>query len=167
MELKRITLLEAKQFVFKYHRHHPPPIGHKFSLGCFEDDKLVGVAVVSRPVARMLDDGHTLEVTRLATDGTRNACSFLYSACAREAKKMGYSKIITYILESENGASLRASGWTLEKEHCGGLEWKGKRYEKKVEQMSIFNDKKIVPKEYKKRYCKILKKVDKFEKYGG
>jgi hypothetical protein len=68
----------------------------------------------------MLDDGKTAEVTRLCTDGYINACSFLYGAAARVAKEMGYTKIITYILESEDGASLRASGWTFGGVRGGG-----------------------------------------------
>ena len=59
------------------------------------------------PVSRYLDDGHTLEVNRLCTDGTKNACSFLYAAAWRAARAMGYRKIVTYILDTESGASLR------------------------------------------------------------
>ena len=112
------------------------------------------MAIVGRPVSRHLDDGKTLEVTRLCTDGTRNACSFLYAACAREAKRRGYDKIITYILMSESGASLRASGWTLEAENCGGVKWSGKRYDRN-EQLSLF-PRKQPPQELKKRWVRIL-----------
>ena len=84
------------------------------------------VAIVGRPVSRYLDDGLTLEVNRLCTDGTQNACSFLYGAAARAARTMGYQKIITYILDTESGVSLRAAGWK-----CAGLAggkiWTGKR----------------------------------------
>ena len=66
---------------------------------------------MGRPVARAIDQWNTVEVTRLCADGTRNACSFLYGACKRAAKALGYSRIITYILESEDGTSLKASGW--------------------------------------------------------
>ena len=90
------------------------------------DGQLVGVAITGRPVSRYLDDGLTLEVNRLCTDGTRNACSFLYGAAARAAKAMGYQKIITYILDTEDGASLRAAGWTCAG-LAGGKEWTGKR----------------------------------------
>lgn len=88
--------------------------------------KIVGVCIVGRPVSRYLDDGLTLEVTRCCTDGTRNACSILYAAAWRAARAMGYKKIITYILESENGASLKASGYKCIGK-CGGLRWTGKR----------------------------------------
>ena len=114
MNLKPITLKEANAFVQAHHRHHGPTVGHKFSIGAEQNGDLVGVAIVGRPVARGLDDGYTAEVTRLCTDGTQNACSFLYAAAAKTAKAMGYRRIITYILSSENGASLKASGWKMD-----------------------------------------------------
>lgn len=86
--------------------------------------EIVGVAIVGRPVSRYLDDGWTLEVNRLCTDGTKNACSFLYFAAWRVAKNLGYKKLITYILDSENGASLKASGWKCVGK-CGGKCWTG------------------------------------------
>lgn len=106
-----LTLAEANAFVARHHRHHPPVVGHKFSLGAALAGKIVGVCIVGRPVSRMRDDGLTLEVTRLCTDGTKNACSFLYGAAARAAFALGYLRIGTYILASETGASLRAAGW--------------------------------------------------------
>lgn len=106
-----LALSEANDFVRLVHRHHAPVVGHKFSLGAVLDNKLVGVAIVGRPVARLRDDGETLEVTRLATDGTKNACSFLYGSAARAAFALGYCRIGTYILASEPGISLSAAGW--------------------------------------------------------
>lgn len=106
-----ITFSEACAFVALHHRHHKPPVGHKLSIGCATDGEIVGVAIASRPVSRRLDDGWTLEVSRVATDGTRNACSFLYGAVRRAGKAMGYTRFITYTLPSEGGASLRAAGW--------------------------------------------------------
>jgi hypothetical protein len=103
-----------------FNRHHKPMPSHKFSIGCESDGVLVGAAICMRPACRALDDGKTLEVARLATDGTENACSTLYGRCARIAGDMGYEKIQTYILESESGTSLKATGWTLEKTGCGG-----------------------------------------------
>lgn len=126
LELVPISLKEANAFVEKYHRHHKPVVGHKFSVAASNGEKIVGVAIVGRPVARYLDDGWTLEVNRLCTDGTKNACSFLYSAAWRAARNMGYKKLITYILKSENGSSLKASGWKCIGE-AGGLRWTGKR----------------------------------------
>ena len=123
LALKPITLRQANAFVGEVHRHHGEARGHKFSIGVVNGDTLVGVAICGRPVARASDNGYTAEVTRLATDGTRNACSALYSACARAAKAMGYVKIQTYILEAEPGTSLRAAGWQKEAETSGGA-WK-------------------------------------------
>jgi len=111
----------ANTFISEHHRHHGGVTGYKFAIGLIDGtDSLRGVVVVGRPVARMLDDGYTAEVTRLCTDGIQNGCSFLYSAAARTSKAMGYTKIITYILEGESGVSLRASGWTFAGVRGGG-----------------------------------------------
>ncbi len=126
LRLIPVSLKEANAFVDAYHRHHKSVTGHKFSIGCEENGKLVGVVIVGRPVSRYLDDGFTLEVTRLCTTGEHNACSMLYSAAARAAKAMGYHKIITYTLDTENGASIRAAGWTCTG-LAGGIRWTGKR----------------------------------------
>lgn len=115
-----VALDEANAFVAEHHRHHKPVVGHKFSIGAALGDSIVGVCVVGRPVSRHRDDGLTLEVTRLCTDGTANACSFLYGAAARAAFALGYTRIGTYVLASEGGASLRASGWRLIGERGGG-----------------------------------------------
>ena len=109
-----LTREQAAVFIEAHHRHHKPPVGDLFRIGAELDGKLVGVAVVGRPVARALDDGSTVEVTRLCTVGTMNACSFLYSRCARIAREFGYARIITYILDKEPGTSLAASGWHKE-----------------------------------------------------
>jgi hypothetical protein len=111
---------EACEFVRQFHRHHRPPVGHKFSLAATDGEKIVGVSIVGRPVARFLDDGQTLEVTRLATDGTKNACSFLYAASWRATRALGYQKLITYILDTEPGISLTAAGWKLVAQTQGG-----------------------------------------------
>lgn len=116
----RIRLHEANDFVARFHRHHKPVVGHLFSLGAVLDEQLVGVAIVGRPVARMRDDGVTAEVTRLCTDGTRNACSFLYGAAARAAFALGFTRIGTYILASEDGTTMRAAGWRKIGETKGG-----------------------------------------------
>ena len=126
LDICPMTLKEANAFVEQHHRHHKPVVGHKFSIGCTDGEKIVGVAIVGRPVSRYLDDGWTLEVNRLCTDGTRSACSMLYAAAWRAARAMGYKKLVTYILESENGASLKASGWKCVGQ-AGGLRWTGKR----------------------------------------
>lgn len=120
LEATPLELRQANDFVASLHRHHDPVHRDKFRIGATLNGKLVGVVQVGRPVARMLDDGKTVEVVRLCTDGTKDVCSFLYSKAARIAKEMGYSKIITYILESESGASLRAAGWSEEVTTSGG-----------------------------------------------
>lgn len=122
-----ITRDEAFAFIAKHHRHHRPPPSHLFSLGAWldEEPRIVGVATVGRPVARLLQDGWTAEVTRMATDGTRNACSFLYGAAWRAARALGYRKLVTYTLPEEGGASLRGAGWTLIGE-AGGGSWSRK-----------------------------------------
>lgn len=121
-----MTLKEANAFVEQNHRHHKPVVGHKFSIGCTDGEKIVGVAIVGRPVSRVLDDGWTLEVNRLCTDGTHNACSMLYAAAWRAARAMGYHKLVTYILDTESGVSLKAAGWKCVGQ-AGGLRWTGKR----------------------------------------
>ena len=113
LSLIAISLAEANAFVRLHHRHHRPVVGHKFSLGAVLADEIVGVAIIGRPVSRFRDDGRTLEITRLCTDGTRNACSFLYGACARACYALGYARIGTYILAEETGASLKGAGWRL------------------------------------------------------
>ncbi len=106
------TLEQANRFVVRFHRHHGPVVGYRFALAVADDSGQVrGVAIVGRPVARGLDDGWTAELTRLATDGCPNACSALYSACWRVARGLGYRRLVTYILASERGTSLRAADW--------------------------------------------------------
>ena len=115
------TLEEANGFVAKHHRHHKPTVGHKYSIAVADDAEQVrGVAIVGRPVARRLDNGWTLEVNRVCTDGTPHACSKLYAAAWRIAREMGYKRLITYTLPEEGGASLRGAGWTLVGERGGG-----------------------------------------------
>ena len=120
-----IELREANALVALLHRHHKPVQGHRFSLGAIDGaGNLRGAATIGRPVARLA--GHpraVLEVTRLVTDGTRNACSILYAAAARAGREMGYERIQTYILDSELGTSLKAAGWTCAGA-AGGGQWK-------------------------------------------
>ena len=122
--LHPLTLKEAMRFVEEKHRHHAPPVGGQFAIGvCREgEDAPCGVAIVGRPVSRMLDDGWTVEVTRLCTDGTRNACSKLYRAAWRAARALGYERLVTYTLPEEGGSSLRGAGFRLLGE-AGGGKW--------------------------------------------
>ena len=145
-----ITLKEANRFVIEHHRHHDNVTGCRFAIGLYktvdEDDQLVGVAICGRPVSRYLDDGYTLEINRLCITEADNGCSMLYGACCRIAKEMGYRKIITYILESEPGISLKASNFVLEDECCGGANWTGSRKRKNN----------AVPEEQKQRWGRVL-----------
>jgi len=120
MKIVPLELRELNAFVSEHHRHHKAVQGHRFSIGVIVDGKLCGGASVGRPVARLTNAKEVLEVTRLVTDGTKNACSFLYAAAARIGKELGYRKIQTFILDSETGVSLRASGWSLESISAGG-----------------------------------------------
>lgn len=126
IEIRPISFRTASEFIAKNHRHHGPTTGCKFCIGLFEGETLIGCAVCGRPVSRYLDNGITCEINRLCTDGTPNACSMLYGACCRIAREMGYKKIITYILESENGASLKASNFICDG-IAGGTHWTGSR----------------------------------------
>lgn len=125
LRLCPISITDAKLYVSKYHRHNLPPVGALFAIGVENGDGLCGVAIVGRPIARMLQDGKTCEILRVCTDGTRNANSMLYGACRRAAIALGYTKGITYTLESESGASLRAAGWMLDKTFQSEASWDG------------------------------------------
>lgn len=106
------TIEQANTYVARFHRHHGPVVSARIALACADETGHVhGVALAGRPVARMLDDGWTLEVNRVATDGTHNACSLLYGAVWRASRAIGYQRCVTYTLPEEGGASLRAAGW--------------------------------------------------------
>lgn len=143
-EIRNIPLKEANAFVNAHHRHHNGTVGCKFAVGLYERDKLLGVAICGRPVSRYLDNGEICEINRLCTLGDINACSQLYGACARIAQAMGYKKIITYILKSESGTSLKASNFICEGE-AGGTHWTGRR-----------NRGQNIPHEMKTRWVKLL-----------
>jgi hypothetical protein len=120
LELQPITFAEACEFIRKHHRHHLPPVGHKFSIAVNDGEKVVGVITVGRPVARMLDDGWTAEVTRCCTDSTPHVASKLYAAAWRAARAMGYKRLITYTLIEETGTSLIAAGYKALYQTQGG-----------------------------------------------
>lgn len=120
MRIEHIELTDANAFIAQVHRHHKLVVGHRFSLAAFSGGELAGVAVIGRPVARMTDQRMTVEVTRLATNGRKNACSFLYAAAARAATALGYAAIQTFILASEPGTSLIAAGWKCLGPSSGG-----------------------------------------------
>ncbi len=120
MKVVPLTQSEANEFIANHHRHHKPSRGDKFRVGWEHNGILCGVVVVGRPVSRNMDDGKTLEVTRMCTDGTGNACSFLYGKAIRISKLLGYDRLITYTLESEAGSSLKASGFSYVRTTRGG-----------------------------------------------
>lgn len=153
-----VSQKQANSFVDNLHRHHTHTSGDKYRVGAEIDGKLVGVVQVGRPLSRYLDDGETLEVIRLCTDGTPDVCSFLYSRAARIAKELGYKKIITYILETEPGTSLKASGWHLEKTSCGGGSWSSQSRPRQLEddQLSFYPTRQKYPTEKKQRWVKEL-----------
>jgi hypothetical protein len=119
-----LTFKEAAAFVSEHHRHHPPPVGHKFSIGVANaEGEIVGVAMVGRPVARHFDDTWTLEVNRTCTDGTPNANSMLYGAAWRAAKALGYRRLITYTRADESGCSLKGAGWRVVAQRAATKGW--------------------------------------------
>lgn len=125
LSLTPITLREANAFVAAHHRHHQPARGCIVTLAVSDDVGVRGVAIVGRPVSRMLSDGWTAEVVRVCTDGARNACSMLYGAAWRACRAIGYRRLVTYTLPEEGGASLRAAGWRCIGE-AGGGSWSRK-----------------------------------------
>jgi L-amino acid N-acyltransferase YncA len=120
MNLVPITISDALEFVARHHRHGGAPHSYLFAVACAEGEEVVGVAVIGRPVARMLQDGWTAEVIRLCTDGTKNACSMLYGAAWRACRALGYRRLVTYILDSEPGVTVRAAGFKLVGQAGGG-----------------------------------------------
>ena len=120
-----ISQAEANLYVERYHRHLGKVAGSVFQIACADADRICGVALCGRPVARHLDNGWTLEVNRCCTDGTRNANSMLYAACWRVAKNLGYTKLITYTWKTESGESLRGAGWKIVGE-TPGTPWSNK-----------------------------------------
>lgn len=153
MEIRPITLREANAYVAQHHRHNLPTNGHKWSLACWDGDRLCGVAIAGQPVARKLDDGLTIEVRRVCTDGTYNACTKLYGACARVAREMGYKRVITYTLRSEPGTSLKASGWERDGD-AGGVSWNMPSRPREETQITLFGEVKKYPDEKKVRWSK-------------
>ena len=138
MKIVPSSITAARRFVAEHHRHNAPPPSGLFAVGLADDGgTVIGVAIVGRPVARMLDDGATCEVTRLCTLGHRNACTMLYGACSRAAKALGWSRIITYTLAREPGTALKAAGWTCESA-VKGRSWDTPSREREVVATDLF-----------------------------
>lgn len=133
MRLIHVELRQANAFIERLHRHHSPVQGHRYSIGAALGSSLVGVVIIGRPVGGQ-HQNDWVEVTRLCTDGTKNACSLLYSAAARAARALGFLRIQTYILSSEPGTSLLAAGWRFERlSHPIGWHHEGTRKARHVE----------------------------------
>jgi len=114
LRLVPVSLDQANEHVAAWHRHNEPVVQAKFCVGAADDANVLrAVAIVERPKARGNCDGMTVEVTRVASDGTRNANSLLYGACARAAFALGYRRVITYTQADESGSSLRAAGYRV------------------------------------------------------
>jgi hypothetical protein len=145
MRIIPLTLVQANDLVARWHRHHKPVQGHRFSIGCEHNGHLCGAAIVGRPVARLTDQYMVIDVARLVTDGTKNACSFLYAAAARIAREMGFREIQTFILDEETGVSLKAAGWEYVGLSTGGDGWQSRNKRRA--------DQPIAP---KKKYRKVL-----------
>lgn len=120
MRIVPVTLREANAFVRRLHRHHGDARGCLYCVAVALGDRIVGVAIVGRPVSRMLQDGYTAEVTRCCTDGTEHAPSKLYAASWRVAQQLGYRRMLTYVLDTEPGTTLKAAGWKCYGEAGGG-----------------------------------------------
>ena len=157
MTIRPITFRDANAYVAEHHRHNIPRNGHKWSVACYDGDRLCGVAICGQPIARKLDDGLTIEARRVCTDGTKNACSFLYGACARIARDFGYRRIITYILETESGTSLKASGWKMVA-HGGGTSWDVPSRRREVSELTLFGEERKYPNCKKTRWEKTFGK---------
>lgn len=146
LRIVHLELRELNELVAHLHRHHKPVQGHRFSIGVMDGETLVGGASIGRPVARMTCQKSVVEVTRLVTDGTKNACSMLYAAAARAAKELGYERIQTFILAAEPGTSLKAAGWVDDGENGGGDWTRASKPNRRQDQPQCF----------KRRYIKIL-----------
>jgi hypothetical protein len=145
-ELFPVDFRDVRRFIAEHHRHNEPPIGHKFSIGLRRGDRLVGVVVASRPVGRHADDGMTIELTRVTTDGDRNACSRLYSAACRAAFAIGYRRVITFTLQSEPGSSLRAAGFVEDVSYAKSGAWGARAGQspRLAEELRMFDQPKVV-----------------------
>ncbi len=126
LEVRPIRFRDAAEFVATHHAHCGPPLMHRFSLGVWNGPwLLVGVVIVANPVACALMGRNLVEAVRVCVrrdtepmlrDG---CCSKLYAAAARAAETAGFSKVISYTRADEDGASIRAAGWTREAEVPG------------------------------------------------
>lgn len=141
MKVRPISLNAARKWIGEVHRHLKRPItGWLFGIEILDDEgQRIGVACAGRPAARMLQDGVTCEITRVAVlEGHRNACSFAYGHLRRAARELGYTRIVTYTLEGEeSGQSLRAAGFVDDGPAGGGEADRKGRKRAPVEQAGV------------------------------
>ena len=140
LTVRPLTVKAACLHVAKNHRHNRAPKGGLFAAAVYDGERLAGVAICARPIARMLDDGRTVEITRVCTDGTRNACSKLYGALCRAAAAIGYERAVTYTLAEEPGDSLRAAGFEVVAELAARPSWSSPGAKRQRVQTDLFGD---------------------------
>jgi hypothetical protein len=123
LQIVPITQREANAWIDEEHRHLSHPRGDVIRVSLEFMGVRCGVATAGRPVARMLQDGRTLEITRVAVyEGLENGCSMMYGALRAAGRALGFTRIVTYIREDEPGTSLRAAGFRCDGV-AGGGEW--------------------------------------------
>ena len=111
LEIVPVTQKEAHAFADRRYKQQKRIKGYQFSVGCTDGDRMVGVANVARPASRYMDDGWTLEMTGVCTDGSEDVRLMLYAAAWRAARALGYRKLITYVMDTEPGTGLKMAGW--------------------------------------------------------
>lgn len=121
LELVPVSISDAIEFVRQHHRHRAAPVSGLFAVAVALANEIVGVVIIGRPVSRRRQDGYTAEVTRLATDGSKNACSMLYAAAWRACRALGYRRLITYTLPSEGGGQPSSRGLENRRPDASGV----------------------------------------------
>lgn len=142
-ELRPIDKTTARRFVWENHRHNeaPTPQQISFAVGLYDGDELVGVVTAGRPIARLMCDGFTLEINRTCVAGyVENANSRLYGAICRAAKALGYRRVITYTLQEESGASLKAAGFTRYDIDRSSRSWQEKSVARPRQDYNLFGE---------------------------
>lgn len=118
LTIRPATLREANNFVRRWHSHNKPVKGCMFAAACETRGRdVVGVAIVGRPIAPALQDGRTIEVTRVATPGLRadrrcwGAMSMLLRSVWQAAWALGVRRGVSYTRSDESGRGYEAAGW--------------------------------------------------------
>ncbi len=127
MKIVPLILREANDFVEQWHRHSARTSndGGKFAIGLEHDGQLVGVAIVGRPIARLLHEEGAAELLRLCTSpaAPKGAGSKLYARARRIWQLMGGTKFHTYTWADESGASMRGAGLKTPAAVVEGEQW--------------------------------------------